>query len=448
LDAASTILAVASPPGPSPRGLVRASGRRACEHVAAALSGPGARAVAARARGVHAARLAGPSIPVLVACMPAPHSATGEDCVEVHATGNPALLERIVDMVIACADGGARRAHPGEFSVRAVLHGRMTAAQADGVAHAIAAETDAALAAARVTAEDEASGVRRAWSGEIADVLALVEAGIDFTDQEGVVAIARSELERRLGAVESAIDSSLRAAEGTERAIHAPRVVLCGPPNAGKSSLFNALIGCTRSVEHEGRGTTRDAIEAALGLGDGTEAVLVDVPGLEEAVERIDLLMQRRAADAIARADVVIACDDGSGPVATIPGAAVVIRVRTKCDVARPDPCDGELGGNAPHGVIATSARTGRGLDSLRGAIRDACSRSRSHATGAAALGSARAMLLSEAAAAIRAGRDEYAPELAAAWLRTALDRLGEVSGAIPPDDVLGRIFARFCIGK
>jgi tRNA modification GTPase len=125
-----------------------------------------------------------------------------------------------------------------------------------------------------------------------------------------------------------------------------------------------------------------------------------------------------------------------------------VIRVRTKCDVARPDPCDDELDGKAPRDGIATSARTGRGLASLRGAIRDACARSRSHATGAAALGSARAMLLSEAAAAIRAGRDEHAPELAAAWLRTALDRLGEVSGAIPPDDVLGRIFARFCIGK
>ncbi len=462
MDAASTILAVASPPGPSARGLVRASGGDACAHVAAVLAGPCAQAVAARARGIHVARLADPPIPVLVACMPGPRSATGEDCVEVHAPGNPALLERIVDAVIARAAGGARRAHAGEFSVRAVLHGRMTAAQADAVAHAIAAETDAALAAARTAEADDSADARRTWSGEVADVLALVEAGIDFTDQEGVVAIARPDLERRLVAVESAIDAALRAREGAERAIHAPRVVLCGPPNAGKSSLFNALVGRARSVEHESRGTTRDAIEAAITLGDGTEAVLVDIPGLEEAVERIDHLMQRRAADAIARADVVVACDDGRGAepppggdachgadsptrgTLPVPGAATVLRSRTKCDLAHGP----GVRAGAPGPAIATSARTGAGIDSLRAAIREACARTRSRATGAAALGSARAMLLSEAATAIRAARAEHAPELVAAWLRTALDRLGEVSGAIPPDDVLGRIFARFCVGK
>ncbi len=463
MDAASTILAVASPPGLSPRGLVRASGRDACAHVAATLTGPGAQAIAARTRGIHVARLADPPIPVLVACMPAPRSATGEDCVEVHAPGNPALLERIVDAVIARAPGGARRAHPGEFSVRAVLHGRMTAAGADAMAHAIAAETDAALAAARSTETDDSADARRAWSGEIADVLALVEAGIDFTDQEGVVAIERQDLERRLAAVGSAIDAALRAAEGAERAIHAPRVVLCGPPNAGKSSLFNALLGRARSVEHELRGTTRDAIEAAMPLGDGTEALLVDVPGLEEAVERIDMLMQRRAMDAIARADVVVACDDGHGAAAggathgadsafpgdlPIPRTEAVLRVRTKRDLPDAPPPRAAHDASAPRPAIETSARTGAGLASLRAAIRDACAHSRSHASGTAALGSARAMLLSEAATAIRAACAEQAPELVAAWLRTALDRLGEVSGAIPPDDVLGRIFARFCIGK
>lgn len=461
MDAASTILAVASPPGPSPRGLVRASGPSACAHVAAALAEPCARAIAARTRGIHVARLADLPIPVLVACMPGPRSATGEDCVEVHAPGNPLLLERIVDMVIARAGGDARRAHPGEFSVRAVLHGRMTAAQADAVAHAIAAETDAALGAARSVEADDSADARRAWSGEVADVLALVEAGIDFTDQEGVVAIGRHDLERRLDEVASAIDAALRAAEGAERAIHAPRVVLCGPPNAGKSSLFNALLGRARSVEHELRGTTRDAIEAAMPLGDGTEAVLVDVPGLEEAVERIDHLMQRRAMDAIARADVVVACDDGRGDGGVVAGTAPwmhaaapdagtvhVLRVRTKCDLPFAGPREPGHDAGAPAHRLDTSARTGAGLGSLRDAIRDGCARTRSRATGTAALGSARATLLAEAAAAIRDARAERAPELVAAWLRTALDRLGEVSGAIPPDDVLGRIFARFCIGK
>jgi len=466
LDAGSTILAIASPPGPSPRGLVRASGADACRHVAAALAGPGAQAVAARTRGIHVARLADPPVPVLVACMPAPRSATGEDCVEIHAPGNPALLERITDAVIDRAAGDARRAHAGEFSVRAVLHGRMTAAQADAVAHAIAAETDAALGAARSLEAGISADARRAWSDEVADVLALVEAGIDFTDQEGVVAIERRDLERRLASVGSAIDDALRASEGAERAIHAPRVVLCGPPNAGKSSLFNALLGRARSVEHELRGTTRDAIEAAMPLGDGTEALLVDVPGLEEAVERIDHLMQRRAIDAIARADVVVACDDGHAAeenlghgavrdawdalrgALPIPAAIAVLRVRTKCDLPVAGPRESGHDADARVPRIATSARTGAGLDPLRAAIRDECARTRARNAGTAALGSARAMLLAEAASALRAACAEQVPELVAAWLRTALDRFGEVSGAIPPDDVLGRIFARFCIGK
>ncbi|MFM8732318.1 MAG: GTPase, partial [Phycisphaerales bacterium] len=209
---------------------------------------------------------------------------------------------------------------------------------------------------------------------------------------------------------------------------------------------FNALLRQMRAVESPKRGTTRDAIEEAIVLPGGTQAVLVDVPGLEEATEALDVRMQARTADALRRADVVVWCDDGGEGGDDAPRAAgpdmrnaAIIHVRTKCDRDTP---------GATTANIATSARTGAGLDTLRTALADAASRATPKSSAAAQLGSARAELLAEAERALGGAADEAAPELVAANLRIALDRLGEVAGAIPPDDVLGRLFASFCIGK
>ena len=450
MDAERTIVAVASPPGTAARGIVRTSGRGAWAHVRAALAdGP---AMPARAsRGVWVARLASPPIPVIVVSMPGPSSATGEDCVEVHAPGNPLLLERIVEAVVAASHGDARRAHPGEFSARAVLSGTATLADADRVAHAIAAETDAQLEAARALEHDAPARAAAEDAEMLAGTLALVEAGIDFTDQEDVVAIPRAELERRLAALRGRIRGRLASEHGSGRIAGAARIVLAGAPNAGKSSLFNALLGRTRAVESPERGTTRDAIEEAIALPGGAHAVLVDVPGLEEATDALDVRMQARTADALRRADVVVWCDDGGGAArgtaADLRGAAV-IHVRTKRDRPPSHACGGTPADRLDPAAIPTSARTGDGLDALRAALADAASRASPKSSAAAWLGSARAELLAEAERALAGAAVENAPELVAANLRIALDRLGEVAGAIPPDDVLGRLFAGFCIGK
>ena len=445
MDAERTIVAVASPPGASARGIVRTSGPCAWAHVRAILADVGA-LPARQSRGVFVARLAAPPIPVLIVSMPGPSSATGEECVELHAPGNPLVLERIVDAVIAASHEGARRAHPGEFSARAVLSGAATLADADRVAHAIAAETDAQLEAARLLEHDAPARAAAEDAETLAGTLALVEAGIDFTDQEDVVAIARTELERRIEALRGRIRGRLASELGSGRPAGAVRIVLAGAPNAGKSSLFNALLGRMRAVESPQRGTTRDAIEEAIVLPGGTQAVLVDVSGLEEATEALDVRMQARTADALRRADVVVWCDDGGeggdgAPRAAGPDMrnAAIIHARTKCDRDTP---------GATTASIATSARTGAGLDALRSALADAASRATPKASAAARLGSARAELLAEAERALGGAADEAAPELVAANLRIALDRLGEVAGAIPPDDVLGRLFASFCIGK
>jgi len=292
-------------------------------------------------------------------------------------------------------------------------------------------------APARAAAEDAET---------LAGTLALVEAGIDFTDQEDVVAIPRTELARRIEALRGRIRGRLASGHGSSRATGAVRIVLAGAPNAGKSSLFNALLGHMRAVESPQRGTTRDAIEEAITLPGGTQAVLVDVPGLEEATEALDVRMQVRTAAALCRADVVVWCDDGGevgGDAMRTAGAdlrnACILHVRTKCDRDVP--------GEATTS-IATSARTGSGLDALRSALADAATRATPKSSVAARLGSARAELLAEAERALADAAGETAPELVAANLRIALDRLGEVAGAIPPDDVLGRLFAHFCIGK
>ena len=457
-----TIVAVASAPGPAARGIVRAGGA-GCLHAVRAVLEPGCaaeRALAQGARGVHAGRLAGalPPIAVRVVAMPGPASATGEDCAEIHAPGNAVLLDRIVDALVAAGTGEVRRAGPGEFSARAVLAGRIPLAEAERVAAAIAAETDAQLDAAAALRRNAGGERAAALAGIVADALALVEAGIDFTDQEDVQAIAPAELAARLAEVRTALGAMIAHAGGAEHARRAARVVLAGPPNAGKSSLFNALLGRTRAVESPERGTTRDTVEEALEVAPGVEVLLVDAPGLDEAAEAIDHLMQARARAAIERADVVLACGDGDSaddaPLHLPDPAGRVIRVATKLD-------DGRC---APPGAIATSARTGRGLDGLRAAIAadvdGLCGHRQSEEDS---LGAAQAALLAEAVTALEQARDIVRgnrrageplparlahPELVAASLRTALDRLGEVSGAIPPDDVLGRLFSSFCIGK
>lgn len=460
---ADTIVALASGPGRAPRALVRASGRHLRRDLAPAVDVP-------PGRGLFTARLrlAGPPVPALPAlalAYVAPASYTGEDALELLLPGGPALVERVVSRLVTLE--GVRAAEPGEFTARAYAAGRLTLEQAEGVAAAVAAAGADELAAARRLLDGRAGERYRAWSEEIAALLALVEAGVDFTDQEDVVPITPDDLARRLGALRSAMEDHAGSSRGEERADAMPGVVLLGAPSAGKSTLFNALLGRRRALTAPEPGTTRDALGETLDLSrdrPGAGAVrLIDLPGLgpaeaPDAPDATERAARARAADEIRHADVVVACDpagrfelDAPGP----PGRPL-LRVRTKADL--PDaPAPGEDPAARAPGVLRVCALDGRGLPALRRAIADAGRRSRAGA-GLAGVAPRHARALARVRLALERAALAAAPvpgrgalrdaELVAQSLREALDALGDLAGRVTPDDVIGRIFASFCVGK
>ncbi len=371
---------------------------------------------------------------------------------ELQLPGSPALLDRVVDRAVR---SGARRALPGEFTYRRFMAGKIDLTQAEGVAATIAAVSDAQLdAAARMRAGHLGSLAAR-FVGELADALALVESAIDFTDQEDVVPLPRPALIQRLASLHDALERLLAGSVAWARLDALPRVVLAGAPSVGKSTLFNALIGRQRVVTDAAWGTTRDRIAEPMrvdvGAGHAFEVLLEDAPGLTDAGAALDRRVRRAAESAAREADLVLWVDDGRGDAPPADGLAPgrCLPVRSKCDLA-PDASTGN--------AVAVSAVTGAGLDRLRRAIGARLAGRGVSVEGAALVLQARhaehlrsaQRLLAEAGAQLGCGTGEGVddPELVAAAMRAALDELAGLGGAVTPDDVIGRVFTTFCVGK
>jgi tRNA modification GTPase len=353
----------------------------------------------------------------------------------------------------------ARLAHAGEFTARAFFNGRLDLTQAEGVAATIAARSDAELRAASLLRTGAFGSLATAWADRLANVLALVEAGIDFTDEEDVIAITPLALHERLRTLASEIATALQRAVGMERLEAIPWVVLRGAPNAGKSTLFNALLGHERAVVSEIAGTTRDVIAEPLHItlpsGDA-EVMLVDLAGLDEVdASPMNQFMQRAARDAANRAELILHCVPITEEACCNRIAHDSILVRTKCDLLKGDVQPDDSGGT----VVHVSSRDAAGLDALRRTIAvRLSSRAVSLASDALALAPRHEQALRTCAAHLDDALSLVAPqreqralrdaELAAAAMRAALDDLAALAGNITPDDVLGRIFASFCIGK
>lgn len=457
----STILAIASPPGQSLRGIIRISGADAFALIEPHLQGGDRPDRTMTTVQLSFANMAGLS--ALLLTFREPRSYTGEDSIELQLPGNPTLLDGVLASMIESGTArglDVRRAEPGEFTARAYLNGRIDLTQAEGVAATISAQSDAELAAARLLASGRLAMLARELGDELAGALALVEAGIDFTDQDDVVAISPRDLDLRIASINSRLRAALDRSIGIEQLQAIPWVVLVGEPNAGKSALFNALLGRERAVVSSFAGTTRDVLVEPLGI-DTThgraEVMLVDLAGLDAADASImNDMMQNAARQAIERAELVLRCVPVGQPVILhdqSPRTAAAVLIRTKIDT------DSAFDASNMQQAIGVSAVTGEGLDRVLAAIASRLSdRAVSLAAGTIALQPRHEEVLRSALANVVAAamlvepqRDARAladSELIAASLRNALDDLATLAGEMTPDDILGRIFASFCIGK
>lgn len=445
----NTIAAISTAPGCAPRAMIRISGPDV-PSVAHDLLG-----LKLDQRGAAKTRISlhdSLSLPVLALCYPAPNSYSGEDTLELLIPGGSPITHRVLDRILE--DDRITLAEPGAFSARAYMNGRLSLSEAEGIALRISALGEDALRAADALLDGRYGQQCRAWVDELANLLALVEAGVDFSDQEDVVPIAPRDLAQRLRLLEDQLQDQAGSTSGGRADHDRPVVVLVGKPNAGKSALFNALLRQTRAVVSEQAGTTRDALREPLDLahdvpGCGT-VELVDLAGLDQtSVDELDAQAQAMARTIVAGADAVLWCDpagrfDQGG--FEIPAGSQVVRVRTKSDL--PQSADAATAG------VAVSAFDRTTLGVLRRSIADACSQA--SGTGVGVFVPRHRRALRDAIRSIDDAIDGIEPqshglsqpELTALCLREALDALGELVGEVSPDDVIGRVFATFCVGK
>lgn len=441
-----TIVAVASAAGGAVRGVVRLSGPEAVRLAGAMCIDPPPAGLRSATAVDTAIRLeAARSLPARLYVWPTTRSYTRQPTVELHTIGAPPLLDRIVRQ--ACTSG-ARLARPGEFTLRAFLAGRLDLTQAEAVLGVIDAGSEQALRAALGQLAGGIATPIAALREALLVLLADLEAGLDFADED-IEFISADVLAARLESVASALERLVEQVERRRVGTELPRAVLAGPVNAGKSSLFNAMVRRfgdplteVEAIESPEPGATRDYLQAAVRLA-GTPCVLVDTAGAEE----LDLAdtpaahAQRMRLAAYQRAEVFVWCQEVGGSPGLPPAGARELAVATKCD-AEPHADS--------HQALPTSAKTGWGLDALAAAIAkrlDAGGESLVPSTAERSVGSLRAALVAVQAA-MELSKTGLSEELVATELRAALGELGQVAGVVYTDDVLDRVFSRFCIGK
>ncbi len=432
-----SVFALATPPGRGAIAILRLSG----PGTDAALAALGAGGLQARMASLRTLTHAGRVIDqALVLRFPGPNSYTGEDCAELHLHGGRAVVEAASAALLAL---GLRPADPGEFTRRAFENGRMDLAQAEAVADLIDAETTAQAAQALGQLEGALGAAYAGFRRDLLKALALVEAEIDFPDEE-----VPDNLARTAGPVLDGLILDLKAALADagrgERVRAGYRIVLIGETNAGKSSLFNALVAREAAIVTPIAGTTRDVLDADLIIG-GYAVTLSDTAGLRDSDDPVEAEGVRRARGRAEQAELrlwVRAPGDAPGVAAEYAKPDDLL-VLTKADIDRAaPPPDRE--------ALVVSTTTGEGMAALHDWIAARLARDLSGADFPAVTRERHRRRLEEALASVEAGRRalDIAPEMAGDDLRRAAESLARVTGSIGVEDILGEVFSTFCIGK
>ena len=442
-----TIVAIATPPGRGGIGVIRISGPDA-PRVAAALTDRASfeprHATLVTVAATHVVDRA------IVTFFPGPASYTGEDVVEISAHGSPVLLRAIVE---AAVRAGARLAEPGEFTLRAYLHGRMDLVQAEAVQDLVAAVTPLQARAAYDQLEGTLTSRIAAIDAALFELSTRVEASLDFAG-EGYHFIEPDRLASEIGSVIASIDALLREAKAGRLVRDGATVVIAGRPNTGKSTLFNALVGASRAIVTETPGTTRDLLVETIDM-NGLAVTLVDTAGLRHSTEdKIEQEGMARARKATATAQITLVVLDQSRELqpddravldATAGSPRLVVLNKTDLSPAWAD-------GTAPPSGVPIAAATGEGLDALRVKIAEALGFAESLRDTPAITNLRHVDLLGRARTSLERAREAAGAgmpeELVAADLADARSALEEITGRRTADDLLQAIFGRFCIGK
>lgn len=392
----------------------------------------------------------------LVCYFKAPHSFTGEDVVELHCHGSPILLRSVIDAALAL---GARLADPGEFSLRAVQNERLKLTEAEAIRDLIDAQTDAAARQATRQMQGEISNTLQPAKDELLNIIVRLESSLEFVEDD-LPALEIDQLSAGLQLLRANLERLAHTFSRGRLIREGIKVTFVGRPNVGKSSLFNSLLGHGRAIVTEVPGTTRDAITESIAL-DGVPVILTDTAGLRMSHDQIESIgidkTKREAADS----DLLIVVIDGAEPLTNddrsvmndIAGQPHIVAInKSDLPTFSSTLAHDEIFSSTQHQIVSVSAKTNGGLERLRTAILDSFKNGDATGEGLLITNARHHDLLRCAVEAIKASeellRARASEELILVGLHNALRFLGEITGETTSDEILGRIFSTFCIGK